>query len=613
MHRVTGHDRGVPTMFALMFARPDLLGTLDRSSVRRLSIGSAPMTQALFDQARELFPDRVITNGYGTTEVVAVFGGHPDGAGRPDISVGYPLAAVRNPPGRPKYRNRCPTRPRNRASPRRVVGVRSPGGDERATTAFSTSLPNASPMAGTTPAMSWRPTSRAGTSLSDGSTICSRAPEENVYPGDVEQMLERCPAVHQAAVVPVADDLKGALPVRIHRRGARRNPGRRPDHRVGARERAGLPAPASCVVRRRTAARRHRQDRQNCARRRGRTPLDTTRARITIMATGTSSPVEEEAVSPQAWRALAIGAAGFVLVGFNTTATNLAFSDITETFASIPETTVAFVSSGYLIGGRGIPAARRTYRRSAGAGPHLPGRRRTVRTHGGPVSHCAKCVGCSSPPGCCSRSPGRSSSRRLCRWCFRCSPRADAPAPSQPGPRRGPLSAAIAPSASAAGAATEQLAMAVLHHRSDRRGGSDHRSRLASEGSDPSGVGGTPRHDGRSGRHREVSPSSCFGVGKGKDWGWASTLTIGCFVVAAMCIVAFFLQSRRHPQPLMDLGLFAERQVWMANLSNTLVSVTSLSIWLVWPLYLRRVLGTIPTWKSGWVSPPARSRPQPCP
>ncbi len=36
---------------------------------------------------------------------------------------------------------------------------------------------------------------------------------ENVYPGDVEQMLERCPMVHQAAVVAVADDLKGSLPV----------------------------------------------------------------------------------------------------------------------------------------------------------------------------------------------------------------------------------------------------------------------------------------------------------------------------------------------------------------------------------------------------------------
>ena len=53
-------------------ATPDLLDVLDRSSVRRLSIGSAPMTQGLFDNARALFPTCVITNGYGTTEVVAV-------------------------------------------------------------------------------------------------------------------------------------------------------------------------------------------------------------------------------------------------------------------------------------------------------------------------------------------------------------------------------------------------------------------------------------------------------------------------------------------------------------------------------------------------------------
>ena len=36
---------------------------------------------------------------------------------------------------------------------------------------------------------------------------------ENVYPGDVEQLLERHELVHQASVVPVADGLKGELPV----------------------------------------------------------------------------------------------------------------------------------------------------------------------------------------------------------------------------------------------------------------------------------------------------------------------------------------------------------------------------------------------------------------
>jgi acyl-CoA synthetase (AMP-forming)/AMP-acid ligase II len=36
---------------------------------------------------------------------------------------------------------------------------------------------------------------------------------ENVYPGDVEQMLERHPDIHQACVVPVPDDIRGQKPV----------------------------------------------------------------------------------------------------------------------------------------------------------------------------------------------------------------------------------------------------------------------------------------------------------------------------------------------------------------------------------------------------------------
>jgi acyl-CoA synthetase (AMP-forming)/AMP-acid ligase II len=35
---------------------------------------------------------------------------------------------------------------------------------------------------------------------------------ENVWPGEVERLLERMAGVHQAAVVPVPDEVKGALP-----------------------------------------------------------------------------------------------------------------------------------------------------------------------------------------------------------------------------------------------------------------------------------------------------------------------------------------------------------------------------------------------------------------
>jgi long-chain acyl-CoA synthetase len=36
---------------------------------------------------------------------------------------------------------------------------------------------------------------------------------ENIYPADVERMLERHPDVAQAAVVPIDDDIKGQKPV----------------------------------------------------------------------------------------------------------------------------------------------------------------------------------------------------------------------------------------------------------------------------------------------------------------------------------------------------------------------------------------------------------------
>lgn len=209
-HRATAVS-GVPTMFALMAAQTELVDELDLTSVRRAGIGSAPMTEALHGQASALFPEAVVTNGYGTTEVVAVFGGHPDRLPRPAITVGYPLAAV-------ETRLVDPVTGAD-AEPDPATGhrqgelwVRSPG--------LMAGYHNRPEVTAERVTDGWYHTGDVMEADADGwHYFVGRVDDmftcggENVYPGDVEQLLERSPLVHQAAVVPVPDELKGALPV----------------------------------------------------------------------------------------------------------------------------------------------------------------------------------------------------------------------------------------------------------------------------------------------------------------------------------------------------------------------------------------------------------------
>jgi len=44
----------------------------------------------------------------------------------------------------------------------------------------------------------------------DDMFVCSG---ENIYPSEVEALLERHPAVHQASVVPLADEERGMIPI----------------------------------------------------------------------------------------------------------------------------------------------------------------------------------------------------------------------------------------------------------------------------------------------------------------------------------------------------------------------------------------------------------------
>tara|TARA_Y100000758_G_scaffold202169_1_gene144448 strand:+ start:288 stop:1781 length:1494 start_codon:yes stop_codon:yes gene_type:complete len=194
---------GVPTMYALVTAElNESQRSYDLSSVQRVLIGSAPMTEALFDDVQALFPDAFVTNGYGTTEAVLEFGPHPDGLPRPKITLGYQ---------HPKVELKLVDPENGAESNQGELWVRSKG----VMTGYH-DLPavNADRLTD-----GWYHTGDLMSRDDDGwyffvgrvddMFVCAG---ENIYPDSVEQMLEQHPAVHQAVVVPVADALKGQLP-----------------------------------------------------------------------------------------------------------------------------------------------------------------------------------------------------------------------------------------------------------------------------------------------------------------------------------------------------------------------------------------------------------------
>jgi acyl-CoA synthetase (AMP-forming)/AMP-acid ligase II len=190
----------VPTMLALVARERELIGGLDFSSVTNVTMGSAPLTQALIDKVQSLFPRALINNSYGTTEAgPAPFGIHPAGIPRPPLACGYPVPGseaelregsgpdegvlyMRNPMMMEGYNN----------LPAKTAEVLSDGwyrsGDifRRDENGFHYFVGRADDMF-----------------VTGG---------ENVWPGEVERLLERMPGIHQACVVPVPDDIKGAIP-----------------------------------------------------------------------------------------------------------------------------------------------------------------------------------------------------------------------------------------------------------------------------------------------------------------------------------------------------------------------------------------------------------------
>lgn len=62
-------------------------------------------------------------------------------------------------------------------------------------------------------------------------------------------------------------------------------------------------------------------------------------------------------------------------------------------------------------------------------------------------------------------------------------------------------------------------------------------------------------------------------VSQGNTWGWASTRTIGMFVLAAALFAAWAAVERRVADPMVDMAVFVKRSVAFTNIAGVLVGV----------------------------------------
>lgn len=192
---------GVPTMFELAVRALDAGYQADTHSVASIAMGSAPVSQTLLDRLQAHFPSAAISNGYGTTETgPAIFGIHPDGKPAPPLSIGYPMAGA-------QIKLVGPDAPK-----RGTLHVKSP-----MTLDAYRNLPDAS---AAKIKDGWYDTGDVMEAGADGFYFfAERADDmfvcggENVYPAQVEALLERHPGVEQACVVDIPDAVKGAIPV----------------------------------------------------------------------------------------------------------------------------------------------------------------------------------------------------------------------------------------------------------------------------------------------------------------------------------------------------------------------------------------------------------------
>jgi len=193
---------GVPPMYAMCLREQDLLEKTDVSTVATLRLGSAPLSPKLWDELRAAFPGATLMNSYGTTEAGPVVCAPRPDQPSPDLSIGWPVEGVElrlvDGEGREVDEGvlwqRTPALMRGYLNlPDKTREVLTADGWYLSGDVFRRDAQGAYFFVGRT----------------DDMFVCGG---ENIFPAEVERLLEQHPQIAQACVVPVPDEIKGEKP-----------------------------------------------------------------------------------------------------------------------------------------------------------------------------------------------------------------------------------------------------------------------------------------------------------------------------------------------------------------------------------------------------------------
>ena len=193
---------GVPPMYAMCLREKDLMEKVDRSTVKTVRMGSAPISMKLWHEVEAVFPGALVMNSYGTTEAGPVVCGPRPDRKLPPTSIGWPFEDVElrlvDTEGRDADEGvlwqRTPANMRGYLNlPEKTREVLTEDGWYISGDVFRRDADGAYFFVGRSDDMF----------VSGG---------ENIFPGEVEHLLERHPEIVQACVVPVPDEIKGEKP-----------------------------------------------------------------------------------------------------------------------------------------------------------------------------------------------------------------------------------------------------------------------------------------------------------------------------------------------------------------------------------------------------------------